>query len=175
MSTNKNEFFVLAEGDVVIAVDEYAHDYVEHRVRIDSVEYDEENVCEDNPKGMVCHGRDIDEEEWGDDYVTVVTPANFIRKADIKVIELENNMLVVVEDVSEENYYKNPRITYLDDVEYNCWELFKKYAEMVGARFPKDEDGDYGPDFDIAKQISEKIIDLVEEVFGVPFPMSKEG
>ena len=72
---NKSEFFNLAEGDVVIAVDEYAHDYVEHRVRIDSIEYDEENVCEDNPKGMVCYCTDIDEEEWGDWY----TPLELIR------------------------------------------------------------------------------------------------
>ena len=149
---NKNEFFDLREGDVVIVADEYGHDYVEHRVYINEVECDEDAADEDNPEGMICHGTDLDEEKWGDDY-----------------------MLVVVEDVTEESYYKNPRITYLDDVEDECWELFKKYAEHVGARFPKDEDGDYGPDFDIAKQISEKIIDLVEEVFGVPFPMSKEG
>ena len=93
----------------------------------------------------------------------------------IKTVELENGMMVPVEDVSEEDSYKNPRITYLDEPEDKCWELFKEYAEMVGARFPKDEDGKYGPDFDIAKQISERIIDLVEEVFGVPFPLSKEG
>ena len=172
---NKNEFFDLKEGDVVIVADEYSHDYVEHRVFIREIECDEDAADEDNPEGMICHGTDLDEEEWGDDYITVVTPGNFIRKSALKVVELENGMLVIVEDVTEENYYKNPRITYLDDVEDDCWELFKKYAEMVGARFPKDEDGDYGPDFNIAKEISEKIIEMVEEIFGVPFPMSKEG
>ena len=65
--------------------------------------------------------------------------------------------------------YKNPRITYLDDVEDECWNLFKCYAEMVGVKF-----GD-GIDYTIAKEISEKIISLVERTFGVDFPLSKGG
>lgn len=65
--------------------------------------------------------------------------------------------------------YKYPRITYLDAVEDECWELFKSYAEMVGVKF-----GD-GTDYTIAKEISEKIISLVERTFGVDFPLSKGG
>lgn len=65
--------------------------------------------------------------------------------------------------------YKNPRITYLDDVEDECWNLFKAYATYVGVEF-----GD-GIDFSIAKEISEKIMSLVERTFGVDFPLSKGG
>ena len=63
--------------------------------------------------------------------------------------------------------YKNPRITYLDEVEDECWELFKVYASYVGVEF-----GD-GIDYTIAKEISEKIMSLVERTFGVDFPLSK--
>lgn len=65
--------------------------------------------------------------------------------------------------------YKNPRITYLDDVEEECWNLFKAYASYVGVEF-----GD-GIDYTIAKEISEKIMSLVERTFGVDFPLSKGG
>lgn len=65
--------------------------------------------------------------------------------------------------------YKNPSITYLDEVEDDCWELFKKYAEFVGVKFKE------GIDQTISKEISEKIMSLVERTFGVDFPMSKEG
>ena len=65
--------------------------------------------------------------------------------------------------------YKSPRITYLDEVEDECWNLFKSYAPLVGVSF-----GD-GIDYTIAKEISEKIMSLVERTFGVDFPMSKGG
>lgn len=65
--------------------------------------------------------------------------------------------------------YKNPKITYLDEVEDECWNLFKAYATFVGVEF-----GD-GIDFSIAKEISEKIMSLVERTFGVDFPLSKGG
>lgn len=65
--------------------------------------------------------------------------------------------------------YQYPRITYLDDVEDECWKLFKCYASMVGVEF-----GD-GTDYTIAKEISEKIMSLVERSFGVDFPLSKGG
>lgn len=167
----KSSFFDLKEGDVVLAHDEYSRDCDVHRVRVNSIEYDKENACEENPKGMTCYGDDLDEEEWGDDYVTVVTPGNFIEK--IKVIELEDKRFVTVEDITEEESYKNPRITYLDYHENACWKLFVEYAVLVGAKFTKEDLNN--PDWSITKEISEKIIELVEDTFGVPFPVSKEG
>ena len=71
-------------GDIVIAYDEYSHDYNEHTIQIDSIEYDKENVTEDNPDGMICYGTDLEEEEWGDDYITVVTIGNFVSIAEDK-------------------------------------------------------------------------------------------
>ena len=72
-------------GDVVIAYDEHSsHDYNEHIIKIDSIEYDKENVTENNPDGMICYGTDLEEEEWGDDYITVVTVGNFVSIAEDK-------------------------------------------------------------------------------------------
>lgn len=65
-------------GDVVIVYDEYSHDYNEHIIEVETIEYDKENVTEDNPDGMICYGTDLEEEEWGDDYITVVTIGNFV-------------------------------------------------------------------------------------------------
>lgn len=70
-------------GDIVIVYDEYSHDYNEHIIEVESIEYDKENVTEDNPDGMVCYGTDL-EEEWGDDYTTVVTVRNFVSIAEDK-------------------------------------------------------------------------------------------
>lgn len=63
--------------------------------------------------------------------------------------------------------YKYPSNSYLDNAEEECWRLFKQYAECVGVDF-----GD-GIDFSITKEISEKIISVVEETFGVEFPKKK--
>ncbi len=71
-------------GDIVIAYDEYSHDYNEHIIKVDSIEYDKENVTENNPDGMICYGTDLEEEEWGDDYTTVVTVGNFVSIAEDK-------------------------------------------------------------------------------------------
>lgn len=71
-------------GDIVIAYDEYSHDYNEHIIKIDSIEYDKENVTENNPAGMICYGTDLEEEEWGDDFITVVTAGNFVCIAEDK-------------------------------------------------------------------------------------------
>ncbi len=74
---NRNEFFDLKVGDVALAYDEYSRDGDIHHVKITNIEYDKANVCEENPEGMTCYGEDLEKEEWGDDYVTVVTPSNF--------------------------------------------------------------------------------------------------
>ena len=71
-------------GDIVIACDEYSHDYNEHIIKIESIEYDKENVTESNPDGMICYGTDLEEEEWGDDYITVVHEGNFVSFAEDK-------------------------------------------------------------------------------------------
>lgn len=71
-------------GDIVIVYDEYSHDYNEHVIEVESIEYDKENVTEDNPDGMICYGTDLEEEEWGDDYITVVTVGNFVSIAEDK-------------------------------------------------------------------------------------------
>ena len=71
-------------GDIVVACDEYSHDYNEHLIKIDSIEYDKEYVTETNPSGMTCHGTDIEEDEWGDDYITFVHEGNFVSFAEDK-------------------------------------------------------------------------------------------
>ncbi len=71
-------FFDIEVGDVVIAYDEYSHDYNEHIVKIESIEYDKENVTDTNLSGMTCYGIDLEEEKWGDDYITVITEGNFV-------------------------------------------------------------------------------------------------
>lgn len=74
---NRSDFFDLKVGDVALAYDEYSREADIHHVKITSIEYDKENVCEENPEGMTCYGEDLEKEKWGDDYVTVVTPSNF--------------------------------------------------------------------------------------------------
>lgn len=79
------DFLDIEVGDDIIVYDEYNHDYEEHHIKIESIEYDKENVTETNPKGMVCYGKDLsfwDEEQQdydGDNYITNVTESNFIR------------------------------------------------------------------------------------------------
>lgn len=70
-------FLDIKVGDKVIVFDEYSHDYAEHILEVNSIEYDSEWATETNPKGMHCYGTDLEEEEWGDDYVTQVHEGNF--------------------------------------------------------------------------------------------------
>ena len=96
-------FLLLQVGDLVTAYDPHSRDCEVHRVKIESIEYDKENIAPENPEGMTCYGRDLDEEKWGDDYVTVVTHANFIQK--FRIVELDNDLPVVVYDITDEEYY----------------------------------------------------------------------
>lgn len=88
-----------------------------------------------------------------------------------KEFELEPGVIGIIHNVQNEDYYTNPDMTYLDEVEDDCWELFKGYAAMVGVEF--DEDSEI--DFSIAKAISEKIIEIVEENFNISFPLRKQS
>ena len=66
-------------GDIVVVYDEYSHDYNEHIIKVNSIEYEKEYITKDNSKGMICYGTDLEEEELGYDYITVVTESNFVR------------------------------------------------------------------------------------------------
>ena len=75
----KRNFLDIKIGDKVIVFDEYSHDYYQHILQVDSLEYDnKEWATESNPLGMHCYGTDLEEEEWGDDYITQVHEGNFV-------------------------------------------------------------------------------------------------
>lgn len=59
---------------------------------------------------------------------------------------------------------------FLDEAEDECWNLFKAYASCSGIVF--DEDSEI--DFRVAKELSEKFIDMVENTFGRKFPINVE-
>ena len=44
-------------GDEVVVYDEYSHDYIEHIIKVNSIEYQNEFITKDNPKGMICQNR----------------------------------------------------------------------------------------------------------------------
>lgn len=75
----EKKFLDIQVGDKVIVWDEYSHDYNEHILKVDSIEYHEDWITETNPKGMHCFGTDLQEDEWGDDYITQVHEGNFCR------------------------------------------------------------------------------------------------
>lgn len=75
----EKKFLDIKIGDEVVVYDEYSHDYVEHILKVDSIEYHEDFITETNPKGMHCFGTDLQEDEWGDDYITQVHEGNFCR------------------------------------------------------------------------------------------------
>ena len=75
----KKNFLNIKVGDKVIVRDEYSHDYTEHILKVDEIEYDEDFITETNPRGMHCFGTDTQENEWGDDYITQVHEGNFCR------------------------------------------------------------------------------------------------
>ena len=59
---------------------------------------------------------------------------------------------------------------FLDEVEDECWNLFKSYAGCAGIVF--DEDSEI--DFRVAKELSEQFIAMVENTFGRKFPLNVE-
>lgn len=78
LESKKRDFLDIREGDTVIAFDDYST-CDEHILRIDRIEYGKEWITDANPEGMVCYGTDLEEEDWGDDYITEVHEGNFVR------------------------------------------------------------------------------------------------
>lgn len=78
----KNTFLNVEVGDIVIAYDEYSRDLDAHFLKVEHIEEDSEYETETNPTGRILYGTDLEEEEWGDDYITVVNESTFLKKAD---------------------------------------------------------------------------------------------
>ena len=51
-------------------------------------------------------------------------------------------------------------ITFFDELENDCWELFKGYCDALGIQVVNDKEHE---DFFIAKQIQEKVFDIIQE------------
>lgn len=50
-------------------------------------------------------------------------------------------------------------LTFFDDLEHGCWDLFKQYCQQFGIEFT-DKNAE---DFSIAKEIQEKVLEIFEE------------
>ena len=75
----RKDFLEVKVGDIVICYDEYSHDYVEHEVKITSIEEDEENITKTNPKGKVLYGDDLTYADDDELMVCVVYESNFVK------------------------------------------------------------------------------------------------
>ena len=114
-------FLDIQVGDIVIVYDEYLHDYVEHRIEIEDVQYDKEYSTESNPDGMICYGTDLDEEEWGDDYISFVHEGNFIRMGDMYGCEGRNHNCQGLVEWDNVNWFTSS-IGFCD----TCWDKLHK-------------------------------------------------
>ncbi len=98
-----NNFLDIHIGDKVIVFDEYSRDYIEHILRIDSMENDEAYITDTNPNGVAFYGTDLEEEEWSDDYITFVHEGNFVGiiKEDTKTMKIHT--LTITKETQELN------------------------------------------------------------------------
>lgn len=72
-------FLEVNVGDIVVCYDEYTHDYIEHEIKVEQIEEDEEYATETNPKGRILYGEDL---TYGDDFeleLGTVYESNFVR------------------------------------------------------------------------------------------------
>ena len=65
------------------------------------------------------------------------------------------------------------RLGYFDTLEYECWDLVKKYCEHLGIEILPDEDGEEAVNFYITKQLQDKILEGLQEV-GVQFKFEEQ-
>ena len=65
------------------------------------------------------------------------------------------------------------RLGYFDTLEYECWDLVKKYCDHFGIEILPDEDGEEPVNFYIAKQLQDKILEGLHEV-GVEFKFEEQ-
>ena len=65
------------------------------------------------------------------------------------------------------------KLGYFDTLEYECWDLVKKYCDHFGIEILPDEDGEEPVNFYIAKQLQDKILEGLQEV-GVEFKFEEQ-
>ncbi len=64
-------------GDSVTCYDEYLHDYVEHKMLVESIDYDKEMITDTNPKGMILYGVDVSDDN-DESMICRVDESNFV-------------------------------------------------------------------------------------------------
>lgn len=75
-------FLEVNVGDVVTCYDEYSHDYIEHELKVTSIEENKEYATDSNSKGRVLYGEDL---TYGDDdemMICTVYESNFVKKGE---------------------------------------------------------------------------------------------
>lgn len=82
MNKVAKDFLNVKNGDIVYAYDECSREGDVHKVKVNSIENNKENACEDNPDGKTLYVTDLDcLDEDGkydtDEYIGVVTLNNF--------------------------------------------------------------------------------------------------
>ena len=65
------------------------------------------------------------------------------------------------------------RLGYFDTLEYECWDLVKKYCDHLGIEILPDEDGEEAVNFYITKQLQDKILEGLQEV-GAEFKFEEQ-
>ena len=69
----------------------------------------------------------------------------------------DNDLLIPIEPVD------CSKLGFFDELEEECWALLNKYCEMLGAEIiPIDEDDEEAISFDLAKDIQDHIIELLQ-------------
>lgn len=129
----EKKFLDIKVGDKVIVWDEYSHDYVEHVLEVDSIEYHEDWVTETNPKGMHCFGTDLEEEEWGDDYITQVHEGNFVGFLKDRIEAQRKTMWVCERCLSAIECHEGKQAIMEHSVdEHNAQESYCEWCDEVG-------------------------------------------
>lgn len=93
----------------------------------------------------------------------------------MKELKKDERIIAQFGDEAEIAFPRKPidcsRLGYFDDLEYECWDLVKRYAEWLGIEIiTEDEDG---ISFDVAKDIQELILKWFEGA-GVKFRFTDE-
>ena len=91
------------------------------------------------------------------------------KKQPRKVVDFGDDCQIVLPDEPIDC----SRLGYFDTLEYECWDLVKKYCDHLGIEILPDEDGEEAVNFYITKQLQDKILEGLQEV-GVQFKFEEQ-